>query len=473
MRFEIDQQDLVHLVHDTRRRFDRARMGLVFSLSVLAVGMAVAGFQLYRAASLMISAAPALNLAGLARAYRTTPESFHSELIWLGAVALFGFLGAVILRARKKREVARKSEILNHPLTAGQFDYTVALDQIIIRGPLAVKKISWSNIDRVERKKSSIIFWRKDGSYDFIPRNVLPKEDYYEQLIAKHGPNIGNACPFEQANHATPLSVSYEATRADSDEYLQRYFRDCDGRANVLRRLCQWPAWAPILFIIFLMLAASSANAAFRAEHILFAGVSLAFALAAIFVLNANYFRGPGFPFRKDKSWPFAQADLATVTLSKNGVHYTRHGADELIQWGAFDRYIETRLYGYLVIAPKTVIALPKRAFLSKPHFVRFTAYARKAIAEAKHARSEAKHGRMMRAVGNKQEKPSATKPAPATAPKLPVANSTKKAAAQQLKPRLQKPPAVKPDEPPAIQTPPVNTRTAAQQAVRKKTAAQ
>lgn len=405
MQFEIDKQDLVNLSYDTRKRFDRARIGLIVSLGILMTGAFGAAYQTYLSTSAFLDAAPALNAAGLARAYASAPEAGHMALISLGLFAVCVYVITAVIRARRKREALRKEEILSHSLTIGRFDYTLALDQLIIRGPLAVKKISWARIARITKKRHSIIFQQKDGSFEFIPKNILPRDDYYEQAMAKHGAAMAAPCPFEEANRAAPLSVTFETSRADLDEYFKHYFRNHDGRANIFRRLCQWPPLAPILFFASTLIALSAAYAAFTAQAPVFAGVSFAFtvAAAAIFVLHSAYFRGPAFPFRKDKSWPFAQTDLATVTLSKNGVHRKRHGASELIQWGAFERYFETRLYGYLVISGRSVIALPKRAFLSKAHFEKFAAYARKAIAEAKHARSEAAQGRMMRAVGKQK----------------------------------------------------------------------
>ncbi len=435
MQFEIDKQDLVNLTYDTRKPFDRARMGLIVSLSVLMTGAFAAAYQTYVSAGAFLNAAPSLSGEGFARAYAVAPEAGQMTLLSLTLFALCVYFITAVIRARRKREASRKNEILSHTLSIGRFDYTLALDQLIIKGPLAIKKISWARIASITKKRHSIIFWRRDGTYDFIPKNILPRDSYYDEVMAKHAATMAAPCPFEEANHAGPLSITFETSRADMDEFFKDYFRRRDGRAHIFRRVGQWRPWTPILFFACALIAASSAFAAFAVQDLVFAGMSFGFAgaAAAIFVLNSNYFRGAAFPFRKDKSWPFAQTDLATVTLSKNGVHRKQHGMSELLHWGAFERYFETRLYGYLVISGKSVIALPKRAFLSKPHFEKFTGFARKAIADAKHARSEAKAGRMMRAVGKQERAKPAAKAKAALAQAMP--DAVKKSAAVKMPP--------------------------------------
>lgn len=437
MQFDIDQQDLINLARDTRKGFDRARYGLIFSLSVLAAIAASSAHQTYRAISVMFAAAPEVSVAGFADVYRQTPGVIYAGIAWVMLIIMCALLAIAIIKARRAREAARKKEILENSFSAGRFDYSLALDQIIVRGPLAARKVSWSNIERIEKKKSGMLLRRKDGELEFIPRNVWPKKDFFEQVMEKHGAAINKQFSFEEATHARLLSITYEAVRSDADEYFNHYFRRRDGRLNILRRLGQWRAWAPILFTVFTALFSFSAYAAFRNENLLLAAMSLAFAGAAIatFILNSAYFRGPAFPFRKDKSWPFAQTDLVTVTLSKNGVHRTRHGLSEFIQWAAFERYFETRLFGYLVISAKTIIPLPKRAFLSKSHYEKFAAFARRAIADAKHAHREEKRGRLMRTIGKEKraEKPvEATKAAAAAA----QANTPTKPQSQKAKPQ-------------------------------------
>lgn len=437
MRVDIDKQDILNALADTRKKFDRASAGLIISLSVTAGLFVAAGFGLSRAISTILSAAPSPSFAGLRFAFVTEPEPFYLAGGCLALAIIAVVTGLGILKARRKRAAARKAEALNHPLAAGRFEYIFSADRLTIMGPLSVKKIAWQNIAKLENRKSTIVFHLKDGGFEFIPKNVVPNDNFFDLMTVKHGPQTNKPCSYEEANLAKPLSVTFEASRADLDDYYAQYFKKRDGKFHVLRRLAQWRPWTPLLFFVMTMLAALLGYSAFNTYSLVHAAGALASAgtAAAIFFMNGGYFRGAAHPFRKNAAWPYAQTDLVTVTLAKDGVFHTRHGATDFIRWAAVSIYMESKLSGFLVVAPKHVIPLPKRAFLSKAHFEDFTAFAKRSMSQAKQERAEAERGRLTRSFGNNTaaQQPSAVKPAEENKaqPKLPARAAQAPAAAQ------------------------------------------
>jgi len=434
MRVDIDNQDILNALADTRKKFDRAKAGLIVSLSLLGVVFCAAIFGLWRAVTAIVTLAPTLSVEGVLHAFNENAAPFYLFCA-SASFAVAAILTAVaIVKARRKRAAARKEEALNHSLGAGRFEFIFSAEKLTIVGPHAVKKISWQNIRSIEKRKSSIVFHRKDGGYEFIPKNVIPNDNFYDLMMVKHGSLINKACPYEEAHLAKPLSIVYEAVRGDLDDYYAQYFKKRDGKLFFIRRLCAWKPWAPFLFLTFAALAVASGFVAFQTYSLVQAGAAIAAALAAgaILVTKSSYFRGPAHPFRKNADWPYAQTDLTTVSLNKEGVFHARHGATDIIKWGAFSGYAESKRFGYLIIAPKQVIALPKRAFLNKAHFEDFTLYAKRHITLAKKQKSDAERGRMMRSLGDKDapKTPQKMLPAPAPAQKARPAPASSPAAA-------------------------------------------
>ena len=478
MRVDIDKQDIANALADTRKKFDRAKAGLILSFSLLGVVFCAAMFGLWRAVTSITATAPILSVDGVLGAFNENPAPFYLFCA-SASFAIAAILTAVaIFKARRKRAAAHKEEALNHSLGAERFEFIFSAEKLTIVGAHAVKKISWQNITAIEKRKSTIVFHRKDGGYDFIPKNVIPNDNFYDLMMVKHGVLLNKSCPYEEAHLAKPLSVIYEAARSDLDDYYAQYFKKRDGKLSFIRRLCAWKPWAPFLFLTFAALAVASGVVAFQTYSLVQAGVAIAAALAAgaIFVTKSSYFRGPAHPFRKNADWPYAQTDLTTVSLNKEGVFHARHGATDIIKWGAFSGYAESKRFGYLVIAPKQVIALPKRAFLNKAHFEDFTLYAKRSITLAKQQKSDAERGRMMRSLGDKEaQKPALQqlpapvpksvaaptqkpRPAPAAAAALATPGPSPRAAPAQVKPQIKPAPKgaqAKPSPKPAPQTVP------------------
>ncbi len=404
MRVDIDSQDILNALTDTRKKFDRATVGLIVSLSLLGGLFCAAGFGLWRAVTEILNLMPEASLNGGLQAFNAHPAPFYLFSA-SASFAIAAILTAVaVFKARRKRAAAHKEEALNNTLMSGRFDFIFSAEKLTITGPLAVKKISWQNITAIEKRKSTIVFHRKDGGFDFIPKNVVPNDNFYDLMMVKHGPLLNKPCPYEEAHLAKPLSVTYEAARGDLDDYYAQYFKKRDGKLYFLRQLCGWKPWAPFLFLTFAALTVACGFIAFQTYSLIQAGTAIAAALAAgaVFVMNSSYFRGPAHPFRKNAAWPYAQTDLTTVSLSNDGVFHARNGAADVIKWGAFSGYMESKRFGYLVVAPKQVIALPKRAFLNKAHFEDFTLYAKRSITLAKKQKSDAERGRMMRSLESK-----------------------------------------------------------------------
>jgi hypothetical protein len=150
---------------------------------------------------------------------------------------------------------------------------------------------------------------------------------------------------------------------------------------------------------------------------IAFAGAALAI---AIFFLDADYFRGPAHPSKKDKDWPFSQSEIVTVTLADAGVFLHRAGGDEIYGWAGVSAIIERPLTLYLVLSPRMVVPLPKRAFMNHVHYAAFANFARARVDGAKQAITSKSNNRMVRTLGGAKTKRPRKAPVPTPAKAAP-----------------------------------------------------
>ena len=199
--------------------------------------------------------------------------------------------------------------------------------------------------------------------------------------------------------------MSFEFVPSDLAEYRAYYHRQREGFISLLRAVAQWRPWPAYLFLAFALTAAASLYIAFRAFDLLAATSGFGFALAAagVFIMNSRLFRGPAHPFRRDAKWPYAQSEMMSVTLSKNGVFISRNGSTEIIEWQGVQDFVERRLTSYLVVTPDYALPIPKRVFLSAEHYRAFSSFAKARLSEATRARAEQKQQRLMSSLNSKQ----------------------------------------------------------------------
>jgi hypothetical protein len=433
VRAEIDNQDIVNVLRETRRRFPADAVAHAATLGLLALIAGAAGFGAY--SSFLELAAGGFSPERFIRsAAAPTPASyiFFASFV-LAGLCIFGAFAAIGARRKAKRIALEEAQIAG--IATGRFDYAFTAAHLVIQGPVGVRKVAWSAYDRIEETKSNIVFWKTGGDFDFLPKNVLKDKDFLTTLEKNFGAAIKRDLACEETAHGKPLTLTYELSAQDNAEYLAAYERKRFGKWRFLRRIPSWRPLAPFAFLIFACAALAAFAAALRNADVMLAAAGIACGLiaAGVFIANGGYFRGPAHPFRKKGAWPYGQTELVTVTLSQSGVYIRRQGSIENIQWHGVGHFLERRLTAYLVIAPKKVIALPKRAFLSQDHFRTFAAYAKKRIKDAHELRAEEKQQRLMRSLKVKPAAAPSSNP-PAKAAPQPQAPTAKQQA--QARPR-------------------------------------
>lgn len=394
IRIDIDDKDIASVLRETRKRFDRSAYEFMFSAGALTLIGADSAIKSWR------------TIGAIFTAGELSFGVFYPAIAAVAVLALCVFTMAAIVEARRRGKRATLEEAKKAGFSIGRFEYLLSEECLIIRGPLVVKKIVWSNFERVESKKENIILWRKNGLFEFIPKNVIKNEDELLAEIAKHSDAIKKSFSFSESPNAKPLSVMFEFRDSDMDDFYSHHDSMLDGKFNFLRRIYYWPPLKPFLFAACVAISGFALYAAINMASFVSAGVSFVFAAAAagLFITNASYFRGPAFPAMKKAPWPYAQAELMNVTLSEKSVHFSRRGQSEILQWAAFEDYYETRLYAYLIVAQNHVIPIPKRAFLGKEHFKAFSGYAKQNILRAQRQMDALKRDRLMRSLGQQSE---------------------------------------------------------------------
>ena len=418
IRADIDNQDIVNALRETRPRFPADLIAHAATLGLAALVFAGAGAGAYGAFREI--AGDGLSPQKIIQsAAAPTPAGYIllSSLV-LVALSIFGAVAAI--RARRKSKRIALEEAQTAGTATGRFDYAFTAAHLVIQSARSVRKIAWPVYDRIEETKSNIVFWKKGGGFDFIPKNVVKEKDFLATLHKNFSTAIKRDLPCEETAHGKALTLIYELSPQDNAEYRAAYERKRFGKWRFLRRIPHWPPLAPFAFLIFSCAALASFAVAFGAADLMLAGVGIAAAVlaAGVFMFNSAYFRGPAHPFRKKGAWPYNQTELVTVTLAQSGVFVRRQGANENIQWHGVDHFLERRLTAYLVIAPGKIIALPKRAFLSQEHFRTYSSFAKKHIKEAHERRAAEKQQRLMRSLKvSPASQPALPKPAPKPAP--------------------------------------------------------
>lgn len=431
IRADIDKHDIRNVDRDISRRFGRKWATLAVILSLLAALFIAGGALAWRAMDPAL-AAPSLENAIIPAAG-----------VVLSLVSLL--VGLNTLKARKKLRIQKLNGKIKSGVSVGRFEYRLTNTHLIIAGAHAARKIAWCYFDRLINTKSSIVFYRDDGGYEFLPKNSLPQGIDFKTIKSNFYKRIHQALPYEEMLHAKPQSVTFERLPSDMREYRALAFKHVDGRLHFLRRFAQWTPLPAFLCLAFAIVSVLAFTSALVTSDLVLVATGLGFAVAAawVFLTNPQLFRGPAHPARKAGEWPFAQSDLASVTLVKDAVFHKRRGVTEVIQWAAVADLIECPLTAYLVLSPDKAIALPKRAFNSAKHYQSFTSFAHARIGGAKRRRQQEKQLRLKRSIGKVAR--IAARPAPQKrlpAPKKPAAAAqnappSKPQAARHVRPAL------------------------------------
>lgn len=432
IRADIDPQDIANLHRDMRKHVTRASVSLAATAGALATAFAVAGFAAWQAFTGIAQAGAAPAAEKFSRAARTLSPDFVVVAL-SAAVMVFCIAGAALVyKARRARHETRKRERIKDGVTVGRFDYQFTESHLVIKTPTALKKVAWSAIDRIENARSNLIFHKYDGTFEYLPKNAIKQNGLLEVLQKNHGAAIKSNLSFDEAVHAKPLSVSFESIPSDLAEYRAYYHRQREGVVSLLRAAAQWRPWPAYLFLAFALIAAGSLYVAFRTFDLVAAaaGFGCALAAAGAFIVNSRLFRGPAYPFRKGKKWPYAQSEMMTVTLSKSGVFVNRNGSAEIIEWQGVQDFVERRLTSYLVVMPDYAVPIPKRVFLNAEHYRAFSSFAKARLSEASRARAEQKQQRLMSSLHGKQQ-PAQQTPQKTAAKPAPGSNSARQTAAQ------------------------------------------
>lgn len=418
LRIDIDPQDIANLERDTRKRVTRASIGLAVTATLLASTVIAAGFAGWRAFNAILQSGGAPLTAKFAALARAPSADFITLLACIAMAVLAIAAAAGVYKARRARSKNRKQERLKTGFTIGRFDYQFTEGHIIVRSPVALKKIAWSAIDRIENTKNNLIFRKYDGGIEYIPKNAIKQKDLLDVLQKNHGAAIKSNLSFDEAVHAKPLSVSFESTLSDLAEYRAHYHREREGLLSGLRAVAQWRPWPAYLLLAFAAIGAGYLYVAFRSFDLASAAIGFGFVIAAAitFATNAQLFRGPAHKFGKDKKWPYGQSEMTAVTLSKNGVFISRNGMSEVIDWQGVQGFLECKMTSYLVIMPNYAVPVPKRVFLNAEHYRAFSSFAKARLSEASRARAEQKQQRLMSSLGSKPQKAPAPEPARQTA---------------------------------------------------------
>jgi len=417
IRVDIDAQDLNVLRKETRKRFTRQTMMLAASWAIIVLIAATAVFALWRG----------LELLAVARA-DAAPMTVAIGALALSVllVALGGFSGTVLLKARRKLHAASQRDSVKAGLTIGRFEFHFTDKALIAKGAQGTRKVYWAGLDRIAETASTIVFWRRGEIFAFLPKAGLADAALYEKLVRIYGPSVSNKLSTGEDAGANPHKITFECTKQDYAEYRRASADRFDGWPSLFRRILQWAPWPPVI-VLLSILAAILAGFSFVATLSITAGalaVIAALSAAVVFYLNAELFRGPSHPNRKDAHWPFAQSDLVSLTLFDSGVCVTRGECEEIYPWTAFERLLVCPLTAYLALTPQIVLPAPKRAFTDKIHFQAFTNYARARMKNARTRTAAHKKARLARqlspGVKHQAKKTIKALPAPAKTRPLP-----------------------------------------------------
>ncbi len=403
LRVDIDESDLKSVTRETQPRLSAATVSFFAVLTFLCFTCLGAGYAAFVGVGGFIESGAAFTPRGL-----LTPAT----LTLLALTGAGGFV-AVIQERKRLREGEAKDRV-KHGLTTGRFEFHFTDAFLIVKGPLATRKVRWGTLNRIEETKNNIVFWRRGRPYAFIPTNSLKDKGFYERLQRVHGPAIENKLSFDKDQEANPHAVTFEWRKNDLQEYSAIYEARFDGRLSFLRAIGEWRPWRPILFALAIQLSIGAGVIGVLSASV--AAMAIAFGAAAlaisIFFLDADYFRGPAHPLKRDKEWPFAQSEIITVTLADAGVFIHRAGGDEIYAWPLVSSLVERPLGAYLVLSPRVVFPLPRRSFSNRVHYTSFVNFARSNIDGAKNAVAAKSGDRVARTLGAVRKKKAAKTPA-------------------------------------------------------------
>lgn len=412
VRIDIDAQDVKRLRKETGKRFSRQTMMLAVSCATIMLISAGAIFVLWRG----------LQLLAEARAENTPMTMAIGALALSASLIVFSaFSGVMLVKARRAIYAVNHRDNVKPGLTTGRFEFHFTDKALIVKGAQGTRKINWAGLGRIAETTSMIVFWRRGEIFAFLPKAGLADAAFYEKLVRIHGPAVANKLSSRDDAVTNPHKIKFECTQQDYAEYRRRHADQIDGWLSVFRHVVQWAPW-PVILVLLASIAAMVATYSFVATLSVAAGViaiSATLSAAAVFFANAETFRGPAHPGRRDAHWPFSQSEPFSLTLFDGGVCVTRGECEEIYPWTAFEQLAFCPLTTYLVLTPQIVLPAPKRAFTDKVHFQAFCNYARAHMKNAHTQTAARKKARLARqlAPGVKHQSKKKIKALPAPAP--------------------------------------------------------
>jgi hypothetical protein len=324
----------------------------------------------------------------------------------------------------------KRMELLNEGRTkegvaTGRFEIAFTDKYLVFKGPLTNRQIAWARFSRMEDTKTSILFRYPEGGFEFIPKNVLPKGATFQTIERRYKPEIEDKLSPDEGQLPSGLTLTYERMKSDLDEFRQHRRKVNFGRLALVAELFGSPPLVATGFFASLLVALAAFYEGLQTASLMFLATgAIAVAAAAVILLaNLEFFTGAPLPLRRKKPWPFAQSDLTTVIMAKEGVVCRSRGIKQVFAWGAFDEFYQGAMNAYLVLSPAKAIALPKRAFTDDKHFQAMMDMANARIAAAIRAREEAKERRLKSSIAAREaekqkQMAAAKKAAPAGAPR-------------------------------------------------------
>lgn len=405
----IDKSDVLDALSGSRRGFKStaSRLGLCCALLVFVTLQALWGLYAYTAAAWGAAAARAdAPLFDQARGFAVDMGPAFLSLIALGLVAL---LWKFLYRAVKTLRNGEPTSPFKHGLTLGKRVIDMSERHLVVKTPLKAQKIAWASFQDFEETKTSLIFHRANGRFEFVPKGAMPPQASVKKLCAELAQRV--ATPISRAaGDEAALRLTYEFTDADMNALRRWRRRECANTLSPMRRLIASPQAVVAAFAFLAALSAVSLVGAVLQLDLsqAIAGFGYAAAAGALALTRQEIFSRALSRLLPNRPARCGATDPTTITLSKTGVFRECRGVSEVYQWDAFDELVQTKTAAYLYFGGERALALPKRAFMDEAHYEHLVGFATVRLAEAKRAKTSAQMNRLHK---------SAAKPDAAPAP--------------------------------------------------------
>ncbi len=382
----IDKQDQLDAFLGARRRLEWAIARVATAFVLLCALTAMVFLNLYtEIAGFAQNALARLNAPLLDQVLGAGADA-PNAIIGIAGVGITALLWFWFYRAsRKLRPKSPPEGFVKDGLSTGKAAINISDEYFTIKTPLKTQRTMWAAFDKVQETKSSFLFRFKNGDYEFLPKNALPKQENKEKLLARIAGRIEPSLTLAEKHSTDSVAVLYEASAADHDEFRDWRRSGKERKRPLLRRLTLSKPLILTGFCLAVLLSAAGFYGAAlqQSNSLLMMGTLFALVSAIILLTNFNGLMQFAPHFRRNSEWPFNQTNLTTVTLSKSAVFRESRGAKEAFEWGAFEKVIEQKHTAYLVLSAYEALAAPKRAFRDEQHYRQFIDFSHARLAAA------------------------------------------------------------------------------------------